>query len=489
MKAFCGALVLCTALCPVAGLHAEEATPQGAARLTETLQAYLGRNPGLVTVTAEGASYELRLDAVPLLSGMPDGLGSVRMTPLVADLTDRGDGTWDVAMDQAFELSVAVAGQSALDVTVEEVRVTGVFDESLRAMRWSVTDMTGLSILQSATLPDGGEASTRQTVASLHLESDAVAAGRGGVDLIAVTTMTDLSQVDVLPRDPGGGVPFEVTTSIGRYQADSLTRGLRTAEILDVVAWLVAHPSAEEVVAAQEEMRGLLSAAMPLLDGARAIGEISDVAVASPFGTFGLRRATTASEVSGIVAAGRARFGGTLEGLELPPAILPVSAEVIPQDISLDVEVTGFDLAGPAAILIGAFDLSRPEPLEATILEPLTRALLPGGVVRATLAPGRMTAPLFELGYDGNLTLGPAALPVGRASVTLQGFDALYSALQDAPGPEGADLLQSLSFARGMARQGDDLLTWDFALTSDGHLTLNGADLGPMAGEDPWAAP
>jgi hypothetical protein len=493
MRAFCGALVLCTALGPVAGaLRAEEATPQGAARLTETLQTYLGRSPGVVTVTAEGAGYAVRLDPTPVLSALQDGAGSLRMTPLVADLTNRGDGTWDVVMDQAFSLSLEVAGEvtgpSSFEVAVEKIRMTGVFDESLRSMRRSVTDMAGLSVVQITALPDQGEATSRQAVATLRVETDA-AAGGGGVDLTTATAMTGLSQVQTLPLEQGGA-PLELRSTAARYQADGVVRGLRTAAVLDTLAWLVAHPSAGEIVAGQEELRGHLTAALPLMDGATSTSEVVFLELDSPVGTFALSRVTTASELSGIVAEGRFRSAGTLEGLELPSEMVPYWATgLVPQSLSLDLSVTGFDLAAPAAILIGTFDLTAPEPLDDAITAPLLAALLPRGGVQLALAPGQLTAPQFELGFGGDLSLGPGTVPDGKARVTLRGYEDINEALDAAPRQEVEQFRQGLGMAWGLAEKGDGLLTWDFRLTADGRVMLNGMDMGPILGEGAGAAP
>lgn len=483
------ALVLCAAFGAAAGLRAEEATPQGAARLTETLQTYLGRGPGVVTVIAEGATYAVRLDATPLLSPIFEGVGSVRVTPLLADLTERGDGTWDVAMDQAFELEIDVPGQSLLQVSVADVRVTGLFDEDLRTMSRLVADMSGLSTRQFAALPEAGETSSFQTEATAHFEADSIAGAGGGVDSALLFAMTGISQLQTRPITPGAA-PVEVDVSMARYQAASMVRGLRTGEVLALLAWLVAHPSSAAIITGQDELRGVLTAALPLVDRMTWSAEGDDILIESQPFAFRLRRIVTEGEVSGIVAEGRFRWAAALEGLALPPGRVPDWAtELVPQDLTLDVAVDGFDLAAPAAILIAGFDLTAPEPLTESILGPLTAAFLPEGTVQVALAPGRTASPLFELGYRSDMRLGPAAMPEGEATDTLRGYDAILAALDAAPAEEVAEARQGLGMAWGLAERGDDLLSWTFTLTADGRILLNGMDMGPMLGGQPGAAP
>lgn len=485
MGSVCKLLILCAGVTlGAAGARAEEATRQGADRLTATLQTYLGKVPGVVAVAVAGDSYEVTLDMLPLAERALAGAGRAEATPLVLALTDRGDGTWGVALDQAFRLSLDVPGQTQMDIGVDRVRMSGVFDESLRAMRQSVADLSGIAITQTVPVPDAGEMTSRQTIAAARLETEAVAAAVG-VDLTSATVMTDLVQVQTLPVS-ADAAPMEIGFATGRYVADSAMEGLRTDALLDVLAWLVAHPSRADIAAEQEGLRRVLTAALPLMEGARSTGEVSDLSVQTPVGTFALRRATTASEASGIVADAHLATSGTMEGLVLPPGLVPGWSEgLVPQDLTLAVAVTGVDLAGPAAILIGAFDLTRPEPFDGSLMDPLLAALLPSGMAQVVLAPGSLTAPLFQLGYDGDLSVGPGAMPVGQATVTLQGHDRTVAALEQAPAPDVAQVLQMLGVARGLAQQDGDLLTWAFSLPGDGRVLLNGMDLAALPGMAP----
>jgi hypothetical protein len=486
MGTVCKLLILCAGVTfGAAGARAEEATPQVADRLTATLQTYLGKVPGVVAVAAAGGRYEVTLDMLPLAERVLAGAGRAEATPLVLALTDRGDGTWDVALDQAFGLTLDVPGETNVVIGIDQVRMSGVFDESLRAMRQSVADLSGIAITQTVPVPDEGQMVSRQTIAAAHLETEAVAAAAGGVDLTSATVMTDLLQVQTLPMS-ADAAPMEIGFATGRYAADSAMTGLRTDALLDVLAWLVAHPSRADIAAEQDGLRRVLTAALPLLEGARSTGEFSDLSVQTPVGTIALRRATTASEASGIVADAHLATSGTMEGLVLPPGLVPGWSEgLVPQDLTLAVEVTGVDLAGPAAILIGAFDLTRPEPFDGSVTDPLLAALLPTGMAQVALAPGTLTAPLFQLGYDGDLAVGPGAMPVGQATVTLQGHDKAVAALEQAPAPDVAQLLQMLGVARGLAQQDGDLLTWAFSLPGDGRVLLNGMDLAAFPGVAP----
>ena len=93
---------------------AQPATQQGADRLNQVFQTYLGQGAQVVSVTANGDVYDLTIDAQPLIAlGQDAGaLGSV--TPLELQLIDHGDGTWGVSLDQAISIDLSMP--KALDL-------------------------------------------------------------------------------------------------------------------------------------------------------------------------------------------------------------------------------------------------------------------------------------------------------------------------------------------------------------------------------------
>ncbi|MDQ7775805.1 MAG: hypothetical protein Q4615_07815 [Paracoccus aminovorans] len=85
-------LVALLALGPVSAAWAVPATDEGAARLTGVLQTYLGATEGVVSVTPQGDSYQLKIDPAPLLAQVPDAQAQITVSPLTYALTDNGDG-------------------------------------------------------------------------------------------------------------------------------------------------------------------------------------------------------------------------------------------------------------------------------------------------------------------------------------------------------------------------------------------------------------
>ena len=78
---------------------AAPATPEEAGRLTGVFQAYLGEEPGVVTVTPAGESYDVKIDFSPLIAKFKQPNISVEASPVVMQLTDHGGGRWLVTQD------------------------------------------------------------------------------------------------------------------------------------------------------------------------------------------------------------------------------------------------------------------------------------------------------------------------------------------------------------------------------------------------------
>ncbi|WP_234869625.1 hypothetical protein [Alitabrizicola rongguiensis] len=466
-----------------AGLAAD-ATPEGAVRLTEVFQTYLGKTPGVVTVTPAGAVYDLRLDAGPLLAKMPEGEGTATVSPLVMQLTDNGDGTWGVTQDQALDVKIQVPGEIDMSVKVGSYKGTGVFDEKLGVFTTSSADFTDLTAVQTITTPETGQSHSEYSVASGHIDMTGSAGATGGADLVQTFNMSKLSQTIRAPMEPGGS-PVDIILTADTYNIDGTMKGLRSHPVLGTLAFFIAHPSETEVKAAQEDLRGGLKEALPVFDSMTASGLLTNVAAQTPIGPVTVARLGVDVDANGLVADGMAREAINLDGLVLPPGLVPEwAAALLPEKTALDVKVSGFDLANPIGQMIATFDLTKPEPLEQAFLDSLLPAFLPNGAVDITLAPGETVAQAFTLGYEGTMKVGPEQqIPTGTAKISLKGYDAIIAALSGAPPEVGQQMLPALTMIRGMAQQVGDTLVWDIDASTPGTMLVNGADLGPMLGQ------
>jgi hypothetical protein len=475
-KAFSIAL---PSLLAASAAFAEPATPEGAAHLTEVFQTYLGTVEGVVTVVPEGETYTLTLDAAPLLAMAPAEAGSFSLTPLVMVLTDNGDGTWGVTQDQAMSLSAVLEGQFDIKLDIASATSEGVFDEAMMAYATSSGEFSGLTVVEKITPPGEPPVDVTITAASGTTTASATPNAEGGVDMTTDFTLLGMTQTMMMPPMGEGMPPMPITVSIESQEQSGDMTGFRPEAFLGLIAWAVAHPSEEAMQADMAGLKAVLEGGIPFFESLNSSGTMTNISVETPMGPVGIASATIEVDAHGVVEDGLFREAFTLSGLTLPEGVLPPwSVPLLPTDLALDVTVTGFDLASPAAIMMALFDMppgSEPDP---AMQDAALAALLPEGAVEITLAPGGVSGAGYELSYEGAMTAGPMAMPAGSATVTLTGIDAIMAALDAAPDDVKSQALPMIGMAQGMATPGPEgELVWEIDATTPGSLLINGMDM------------
>lgn len=464
---------------------AEPATSEGAQALTVVLETYLGAVDGVVSVQPEDGAYSVTLDFNPLIALIPDAGATAQITPIALELTDQGDGIWQMTQDQSFAMTVLVPEQLDLSVTIGQIVSQGVFDESLATFSSSSSELADIAVTQSITTLAEGRTDVSYSVEAGRYESRATAADLGGVDATSSYGLTGLSEIFTLPAMDGSSAPIEMSMNAETYTANGSVTGLRPDALYKLVAFFVSHPSQAAIIADQAAMKSIIKAGLPLFTHLNSSGTVTNIEVGSPIGAFGLAEVGIDVEANGIMAEGMVREAFSLSGLTLPAGLVPDWAvDLVPDSLALDFKVSRFDLASPAALVLGVLDLAAAEPVDPAMAETLLAALLPDGVVDITFAPGHVTGGIYDLRFEGAMTAGPAAMPTGKATVTAQGIAVVRAALTAAPSEIGMQVSPLLAMAQGMAKPGPDgTLVWEIDATQPGTLLINGVDMMAMDGQ------
>ena len=473
-------LSLAAGLLIASPLWAAPATPEGAAHLQAVFQRYLGATPGVVTAAPEGEAYRVTLDAAPLLVGLPGNDVRASVSPLVLMLADQGGGSWQVSADQAFAAGFAMPAQKqSFDLAIDRVAMTGAFDENLMAFVRAEATLSGYRAEQVQDDGAGPVRSVTEIAETRYVSTSEKSASGPGVDQTVEGSTTDYSVRMELPMPEGA--PLAIDARAARLETEGSAEGVRPDAVYGLIGWFVAHPSADLIVGAQEDLKARIASGIPYWKDVTARSTAEEISVTTPMGVFGADSAGVVVDMTGVVTAGRMREAVTLDGLRLPEGLVPTWATgLVPTRLSLDVAVAGFDLASPLRLVLDRFDLARPDAMTDADGAALLAALLPQGTVAVTLAPGTVEAPLYQLGYEGKMSAGPEAMPVGTARVTAQGLDAAIEALNGAP-DDVRQMGMGLAMVRGMARvEADGTLVWDIDATTPGQLRVNSTDLGPL---------
>lgn len=453
-----------------------QATDAGAARLKAALQTALGSAEGAISVTTAGQDYALTLDLARLVAAQEAPM-TMTASPIEARITDNGDGTWSFAVDQPFSMNSAAEGVMQASTSLESLTASGVFDETLGDMSRYSVQIAGLTNLSTRTDPAIGEVVSQSTVDSIALEGGA-RAGAAGVDGAVTVTASGIAFDAGLPTAGGTG-QMQLSGGIAAFASSIALTGYQPRALYPLLGWLLAHPGGTLRGADKAELKARLEAALPFFAALSTQDSYSAISVVSPMGAFGVDSVDTVLDMTGAVPDGRLREAFTFRGLTLPEGALPpYAAALIPEEFSLDVTLSRFDLAAATRLALGLMDQPDEPPAMEIFGMQLLMALMPQGAVDVTLAPGGLRNAAYDLTYEGAMSVGMGGMPSGTARIALTGVDAIMAALVEAPPEVAGQMLPLLGMAQAIGQTGPDgQLIWDIDATTPGSLRINGMDM------------
>ena len=463
---------------------AATATPEEATRLTGVFQTYLGQEPGVVTVTPAGESYDVKIDFAPLIAKIKQPNFSAEVSPIVMKLADQGGGKWLVTQDSPLSYSAKVPGQLDMTARIGTLKGSSVFDQNLSAFISSTFDLADLAVDETVTPPEAASTRITYNVGAMHYETAATPSGADAVDGTFHVAMSGITETIGVPMPASAGAPINITIKVETGTQDGTIKGLKAQAIYKLIAWFVAHPSEAAIKENQAELKTLISAGLPLFGNLTATGALQNLTATTPMGLVSIAKLGFDVGVNGIVADGMVHEGIRAEGLALPPGLVPPFAiDLVPQSFALDFKVADFNLADPAKMLIEVMDLTKEKPTTPEEDAKLLTALLPKGAVEISMGPSKVTGKLYDLGFEGALTAGPVGVPVGVATIKAKGLDEVMKALQAAPPDVVGKAIPGLIAAKGMAKtEADGSLSWKIENTTSGSVLVNGIDVSKMGG-------
>jgi hypothetical protein len=260
-------------------------------------------------------------------------------------------------------------------------------------------------------------------------------------------------------------------------------KGLKLQAVKSMVAWAVANAGSQDLKGREAEVRKLFSDALPFFNSLTTDMTLDNVSVETPMGPFGVSRVTARIAGNGAVATGEFVEAVTLEGLNLPPGLVPPFAtDLVPQKLAIDFKLSDYNLAEAAKVFINEFNPDNDQQTPEFDAK-MQAAIIPGGSVTIATEATAATSKLYDLSVSGSMKAGPAAEPTGKATIRLKGIDEVVKALQAAPPEMGmTQAVGGILMAKGFGKADGGALVWEIDASQAGTVLVNGIDLTKMGG-------
>ncbi|MDX7951657.1 hypothetical protein P7D22_10805 [Lichenihabitans sp. Uapishka_5] len=474
MSSRTAAWTLAALLATTGGAFAAAATPDEAATIRTALERYLGQGP--VAVAPAGEAYRIDIDLKAALKGL-ERFG-VSLDPVTTSMTatPQGNGTWRVTGGAPPLLTVKAGGRTT-SIVANGYAFDDIFDPRIPFLTKSTSHYDSLS-LGTVTGDGTGPASvqTRQLTKG-EQSATATVVGDGIVDIAGTQTNAAYAQDIAIDAAAGGRhIAFK-----GGASTDGLTvKALSARALMDLWAFLVAHPTPDALKAASADLKSKLRQALPVFADLTQDGTLANLAVESPIGPIAAHSLTTHVALAGLTQAGSATLGLKAEGLALPTASLPAwTAVLIPTTLDLQDTVSGFRLDQAARTAIDLMEPGAPQLLSPENLDKVRTALGSRDTLVVTLGENHIVTPTLDAHVSGSVRL---AGPVPSLAVTLRasGLDAAIAAVR-AKGAKDSTAIQAitmLTLVKGYGKaETDGTMSWAMMGDGTGAVTVNGVPL------------
>lgn len=471
------------------------ATPEEAARIQAAMETYLGKEPGVVTVTPDGDAYTIKLDPAPYFAKIKEPNVKAFADPYVFKAEPAGNGQWTVTGSGTWGFQVNADNKFQMTLRMGEQNWSGTYDEALVAFTKSTATYSNIAMTQSMPDLSGNVTNIVYNIQSITAETTATPADGGTVDSKSSMVMDNISTSTTTTSVDGQAAPPELammnyTMASPKLSYTTIGNGISYRPVMDLLAFLVARPDKQLIINDQAQLKEKLKAAVPIFKSMAGSANYDGLTVTTAMGQFELASAGGEVNMNGLVKDGFLQEKIGFTGFKMPAGLVPPWAEeLVPSTFKVDFSLKGFDLEAPTQIVLNQLDLTLPELLPTGVENQLLPALLPTNAVTVDLGASEISNALYSLTYDGQITGGLAGMPTGKANVRLRGMDAIIGKLQ--AGGADPNVQQALAGLIGMKGFGkteaDGTLLWAIDASAPGKILVNGLDVSAMLGMAPPA--
>ena len=449
------------------------ASPDGAQKLLSFFAVYFGKQAP-VTVTPANPGYAVSFDLAALTAPLKTQGFSYDSALLKYRLIEQDDGAWRVEQSDIPPITVH-SKDSTSSIAFTNAKTATVFDPAIAWWRSSMGSADKLSLEAHAPgVDETFEFNTMQMSGTGKATSDGLASA-----VMHQTFAGTKATIVATNKSDSDAKPTNINVHSDAATIDIALDGVKSRALLDLWAFVVAHPTRPEMAANEPALKTLLAAALasPVkLDETLALNKL---AIETPQGPVTIETAKFGGGgTGGAVGAFEERFAA--DGLSLPATLVPAPfRDFAPTSFAIGFRASGFDVAAAAAEAIADIHLAGDGPEISEEDEAKIRGKLigPDGIV-VDIAPSHILAPQLDLAFEGHVVYKDGK-PTGSFTVHMNNFDKTQAALK-ALGPDAAKQIgPMLAMAKGLAKNDPDgSLVWVGELGPDGVMKVNGLPLG-----------
>ncbi len=466
------------------------ATAEEAASIVASIQTYLGKEPGVVTVTPDGDGYVIAFDMTPFLKKVTEAGFTAKVDPYRLKAVPQGNGLWAVTSSAPFAASASVPNVFNFAMESPKVEWKGTYSDKLFAFMDRDYSVSKLSISQTQTDPSTKIMTNGATVIdSIVGKGAATDLGNGLIDNGGTLTFSGLlssTTIEMPPELVAAGTPninYVINVEKGNYVTEM--KGVSQKSLFDVLAFFVSHPTKDLIIKDQAVLKEKLLAALPFFANLQSDSTFENLNVETGYGKFGVTSGKVGVGLSGAVKQGHAGESFEINGFT-SPATLPLppwSKGLVPSKMKIGFDFSNMDFEAPSRKFITEMDVSKNDPVPPGSEQAYLQAFAPTNGVTLTIPPGEITADLYSLAYEGTSDISFAGLPKVSAKFRMTGMDKVIAQLQQAAADPTAQQAMAMLFAaKGIGKADGDATVWDVTMSPEGKLLVNGTDLSSMMG-------
>jgi len=477
------------ALCALTGVAAAAdlpATPDGAAKLNAFFSTYIGAAPAgaprAYSVTPEGSDYLVAIDIAALTAPLKSEGITYDPAIITFKAFAQDDGEWRIEQGDFPSLAAHTKrGDVNLDTTIVATGVKGVtlIDPAISWMKSHQGGADKVAVRAHGTgIEETVDVSAAQTSATTAAASDGTLAWTAQ-QLLGAVALT--MAVDPKAMKPDSAAqPFTIGAQADQAAVEVKLNGLKPRPLLDLWAFLAAHPARPDLAANEPALKTLLNAALAApLSVDETIGT-QTLTVQTPKGSVVFQGAKIG--VGGAAAGPASRFEEhfSATGLSLPVGMVPpMFHDFVPAAFDIGFKVSGIDLTAASGEAVGDMHLAGDgPPLSPEDRGKVWAKLVGGAPVTIEVPPSHIVGPHLNLTIEAKIDYENGR-PSGKFIVHMRDFESTMTALKGL-GPEAErKLVPMVAMAKGLARTDPDgALTWVGELGRDGAMKVNGLPLG-----------